>query len=70
MKKASLLNRKAIVRTLTNSFPDVDGNEQMLSTPIGFSYLRKVTSKVTEASKFESFIAEHFKLSSKNIPDK
>lgn len=58
MKKATMINRKSIVRTLTNSFPDVDGND-LSQTPIGFTYLYKVTSKITEASKFESFIIEH-----------
>lgn len=53
-----MINRKSIVRTLTNSFPDVDGND-LSQTPIGFTYLYKVTSKITEASKFESFIIEH-----------
>lgn len=64
MKQATMINRKSIVRSLTNSFPDVDGNDNP-QTPINFTYLYKVTSKITEASKFDSFIAEHLKLSSK-----
>lgn len=58
MSQASFINRKSIVRTLTNSFPDADGHD-VSQTPISFTYLYKVTSKLTEASKFESFITEH-----------